>query len=188
MSEPEKDLFKSRDDYYRSLGEAFDSFANAERELVFMLGELSSLKRDVANVLLSGLRAASAIDQTRRVYKVLNREVPAAVESALEQLKVISTDRNLIAHHGSIASAEHGMLSSNFRIVLPNAEMKDISVSPSQLGAMSLDLSCITLVFVDESRRGKSIGSTDADSVVQSAVEFAKARNWHYKTIKIVHT
>lgn len=173
---------KAKAAYHTSLGAAFDSFAKAERQIVCLLGKLAGLNDDLTNALLSGVRADAAISQTRRVYRALSREVPIELNSALSQLKLISTDRNLIAHHGSIHSISDGMISSNFQIVLPDADMREISVSPKQLDAMALDLAGITLVF-DHFSRGKEPTETpEFDAIVQDAVQFARKGAWHYKS------
>ena len=183
-----EDFFKEADAYHRSLGNMFDAFAKAERELVHLLGKLVGLDHDMTNALLSGARADAAIGQIRRVHRALKKELPSALDFSLIQLKIISNDRNLLAHHGAISSNRHGRVTSNWRVALPDVTMNEISVSPEQLDSMAQDLRTTVLVFDYLARQGSPTGTEEFDQICGIALAEAEQNAWRYKSTKVDQT
>lgn len=100
----------TNDEYHLALGRFVDAFATAEHNLKFALRTTAGTTDEVAQVLFSSTRVDAAINQIKQIkqiYEAKNEVLTEEVDSALIQMKTISTVRNTVLHYGAQVAGDH---------------------------------------------------------------------------------
>ena len=126
------------DTYHLALGKFVDAFATAEHNLKFALRKLSGVTDQVAQVIFSSTRVDIAIIQIRQLYEATGQTPIIEVDSALSQMKAISTVRNAIMHYGASVDGEHFTTSKGPHALPSKAEIRHHPII--DLEKMTVDL------------------------------------------------
>lgn len=110
---------KESDEYYQALGRFVSAYAQVEGQLQTVLWKVSSLRKPIAQAVLSGVRTDDAI---RRIYRIADAKAwpqkkRAEFKYVFDQVLVLNRFRNDVLHFGSELQEEGHWLSTNENFV-----------------------------------------------------------------------
>lgn len=126
--------------YFEALGRFMHEFSQVEHMLHYRMAVELNLDMDLANAVLSGVKADQAIQNIKRIYQAKRKELPPDMAEAFEHIAILNTARNEIIHYGAEATGDgpQRTVSTALKAHSPD-KVKEWIVTPDILGDMHLD-------------------------------------------------
>lgn len=135
--------------YFEEVGRFITAYAKAEAAAHMNLRKFSMVSDQVGRLLFSGLRISDSSKKLRDMV-LLNADEKTAKEvtSLLDQLDIISEERNRLVHYSSDYVHEMGLVTSNKFTVRSEAHLIERTFSLLELQNMTLDCMQIFIRFL----------------------------------------
>jgi hypothetical protein len=126
--------------YFEALGRFMHEFAQIEHILYLLMTVELNLETNLANAVLSGVKADQAIQNIKRIYHARGKDLPPRTVEAFEHISTLNTARNEIIHYGATLSGEGPERIVSTALKAHSAEkVKEWTVTPDTLRDMYLD-------------------------------------------------
>jgi hypothetical protein len=138
------------DHYFLALGRFIDKFAQAEKELLWVMRILCGVTDDLARAVFSGTRTDAATKYIIRILtiKPLNPTIDQAIKRDAQyiftQLGHINAARNSIVHYGTEFNESENYITTNRTAALTADRIRETPISTKIIEDMIFDLEKIT--------------------------------------------
>jgi hypothetical protein len=122
-------------------------FAMCEWGIKGLLRTMCAVDVETSRAVFSGVNLDQCINNIRRLYRSRSKKIPPGLGTALDQLKIIAEDRNLILHYGGADKTAEGIVAAKLWLNLPDVQDERRVFSPESLGFMTVDLWAIVHVM-----------------------------------------
>lgn len=125
-----------------SLGKFVLSFADAELQLKLLCRELGGRDTSSINILLIDTSVSSCISLLKNCHKFNDVDMSENLKKTLEQLGIISTQRNKILHNGFVPTPD-GLVNRRFLLMPFRSKYKEEIFCVQDIENMIFDLTLI---------------------------------------------
>jgi hypothetical protein len=164
--------------YYIALGRFVDTYAHTELLTHLVLRWQTKTSSDIARAVFSGVRTNEALNYFRRLADVgiIQADEWTALMPIVDQLRLVTSRRNDILHHGATDVAQGGGLVTNEALALTAERIQSFPISPEILDDMTADLRKINAHFLTRHMGRPALRGTHPE------LDVVLTASWRYKS------